>query len=68
MECNEDVLGQALPAEHQARTLLAQLRTEGVGHPVGAYHKCSMLGLFAVALREYFCSGPTGSVAGGVLQ
>ena len=57
-ECTGDVLGQALPAEHQARTFVAQLRSEGVGHSVTAGVRRSVLGLLAESLRQYFCSGP----------
>ena len=52
-----DVLGQALPAEHSARTLLVQLRMEGVDHPVTRATRRSVLGRLAEALRLHFCSG-----------
>ena len=57
--CNEDVLGQALPVDHPARTLVAQLRIEGVAHSVIAGVRGSTLGLCAAALRHHFCFGPT---------
>ena len=38
---------------------MAQLRSEGVGHSITAGVRRSVLGLFAEALRQYFCSGPT---------
>ena len=57
--CNEDVLGQALPVDHPARTLVAQLRIEGVAHSVSAGVRRSTLGLCAAALRHHFCSAPT---------
>lgn len=56
---NADVLGQALPAEHTARTLLEELRMEGVVRPVTPATRRSVLGRLAVSLRLYFCSGPT---------
>ena len=63
-ECNEDVLGQALPAEHQARTCVAQLRSEGAIFRRAIYSapadvRYSVLGEPAEALRQYFCHGST---------
>jgi hypothetical protein len=58
-QCNGDVLGQALPAEHEARALLTQLRSQTLAHCVAAGVRCSALGLLAQALRQHFCYGPT---------
>ena len=56
---NADVLGQALPAEHTARTLLQQLRDEGVDLPVARATRDSVLGKLAESLRRHFCLGST---------
>ena len=56
---NADVLGQALPAEHTARTLLEQLRMAGVDQPVTQVTRRSVLGRLAESLRLHFCSGST---------
>ena len=60
---NADVLGQALPAEHTARTLLQQLRDEGVDPPVASATaratRDSVLGKLAESLRRHFCLGST---------
>ena len=53
-----DALGQALPAEHTARTLLEQLRMDGVNHSVTSGTRTSALGRLAESLRLHFCSGP----------
>ena len=63
-ECNEDVLGQALPAEHDALAVVAHLRSEGAIFRHAIYNdpvdiRYSALGKLAARLREYFCSGPT---------
>ena len=58
-QCNGDVLGQALPAEHEARALLTQLRSQTLAHCVAAGVQRSALGLLAQALRQHFCYGPT---------
>ena len=57
-QCNGDVLGQALPAEHQARALLAQLRSQSLAHWVAGVQR-SALGLLAQSLRQHFCAGPS---------
>ena len=62
-ECNEDVLGQALPAEHDALAVVAHLRSEGAIFRHAIYNdpvdiRYSALGELAASLREYFCSGP----------
>ena len=56
---NADVLGQAVPAEHTARTLLEQLRMEDVDHPVTIATRHSVLGRLAESPRLHFCSGST---------
>ena len=61
---NADVLGQAMPAEHTARTLLQQLRDEGVDLPVTRATRDSVLGRLAESLRLHFCSGSTAVLMG----
>ena len=66
-ECNEDVLGQALPAEHDALAVVAHLRSEGAIFRHAIYNdpvdiRYSALGKLAARLREYFCSGPTAAL------
>ena len=56
---NADVLGQALPAEHTALTLLEELRMQGVNQPDIQATRRSALGKLAESLRLHFCSGST---------
>ena len=58
------MLGQALPAEHDALAVVAHLRSEGAIFRHAIYNdpvdiRYSALGKLAARLREYFCSGPT---------
>ena len=58
------MIGQALPAEHQARTCVAQLRSEGalfrrVIYNAPADVRYPVLGELAKALRLYFWDGLT---------
>ena len=53
VQCDEDVLGQALPAENPARALLDQLRSQSIAHCMAAGVQRSALGLPAQALRMH---------------
>jgi len=56
-ECTAHVVPQALPGAHRVCTALAKLRAQGLSAAVAAGARLSPLGLFAVALRDYFCHG-----------
>ena len=57
-ECNGDVLAQALPGDHPAIALLAEVRGLGLAECIKTGVRNSPLGLCAAALRDHFCSGP----------